>query len=309
MTRSRLVRLATGGLATALTLAGCSNGSGRPDVAAVVEGTEIPAADTEELIDTYLSRQSEAGAGEPRDKVSKSVLNYQIELALLDRLAQDRGIQSKRDAAFEEAASAVDPEAFQAVGMRSQELQAQLRAADLAKAIAAEVFPEVDITEAELTLEYERRKSTFDRSWTAKVKIAQFGSEAEAGQVQAKVGSGQGFDEAATGVGALQVDSVDVNPIIDDLPADLLDAIGATTPGQVSPAVEVASGWLAVLVEQREDRSAPTLDDLRPELTALLTEVKRERQFEEWFKRQFQNADVEVDGFYGDWDSESTAVL
>jgi hypothetical protein len=71
-------------------LAGCSRSSSAPDVAAVVEGTKIPAAQTEALLTT-------AGSGAPLDGDRKQslthfVLLYQIKHALLRHLAEGMNI-------------------------------------------------------------------------------------------------------------------------------------------------------------------------------------------------------------------------
>ena len=70
--------------------AGCSGSSSAPDVAAVVEGTKIPAAQTEALLTT-------AGSGAPIDGERKQtlthfVLLYQIKHALLRHLAEGMNI-------------------------------------------------------------------------------------------------------------------------------------------------------------------------------------------------------------------------
>lgn len=84
----RLRPLAAVVLVTAL--AGCSRSSSAPDVAAVVEGTKIPAAQTEALLTT-------AGSGAPLDgdrkqSLTNFVLLYQIKHALLRHLAEGMNI-------------------------------------------------------------------------------------------------------------------------------------------------------------------------------------------------------------------------
>lgn len=296
-------------IAVAGFLAGCSNDAGLPEVSAVVEGTDIPTADTEELVDAYLARESDAPERPARLLVARLVLGYQIQLTLLEHLAEARGIKSRSSARFDDAVSAVDPTTFEAVGMRSEDFVRTLRAAELGEAIAEDEFPDVDISESQVATEYEKRKRTFSRSYQAKVTIAQFSAEAQAGAVQGKVAAGETFKEAAMSLGALQIDELDVNPFVDEVPADLLDAIEAAEVGSVTPAVEVASGWLSVLVSARDEQPEPTLEDLRDELTDLLAKVERLTLFDEWFDKQFQQADIKVDGYYGDWDADTQTVL
>ena len=81
--------------AVAAGLVGCSGKGVTPDVAAVVEGTKIQAAQTEALLETHVrnemaqagSKSSEFG-GDRRQTLTHFVLLYQIRHALLRHLAE-----------------------------------------------------------------------------------------------------------------------------------------------------------------------------------------------------------------------------
>jgi hypothetical protein len=82
---------------------GCSRSGATPDVAAVVEGTEIPASATETLLDSHLKAESaqEGSGGHGLDSDRKQtlthfVLLYQIKHALLRHLADGMDIAVER---------------------------------------------------------------------------------------------------------------------------------------------------------------------------------------------------------------------
>lgn len=121
-------RRGLGGLLTVALLAGgCSRSGAAPDVAAVVEGTEIPAAETEALLDGHLKAQAaqpEAADGHAVDAdrtetVTRFVLLYQIKHALLRHLAREMNVSVE---------SSGNPEA---------------EAGRLSHAMAERLFPEV----------------------------------------------------------------------------------------------------------------------------------------------------------------------
>ncbi|HEV8626480.1 MAG TPA: hypothetical protein VG034_18675 [Acidimicrobiia bacterium] len=86
-------------VAVALLAGGCSRSGASPEVAAVVEGTEIPAAQTEALLEVHLKNElAQAGAdghgvdGERKAIATHFVLLYQIKHALLRHLAKGMNI-------------------------------------------------------------------------------------------------------------------------------------------------------------------------------------------------------------------------
>jgi hypothetical protein len=77
----------------------CSGGGGAPDVAAVVEGAKIPAAQTEALLEAHVRNELAQGGsaagefdGDRRQTLTHFVLLYQIKHALLRHLAQGMNI-------------------------------------------------------------------------------------------------------------------------------------------------------------------------------------------------------------------------
>jgi len=145
---------------------GCSGGGAAPDVAAIVEGTEIPAAETEALLDGHLKAESAQadsdGHGLDEDRkqtLTHFVLLYQIKHALLRHLADGMDIAV-------ESSGNLSPEA---------------EAGRLSQAIAQRLFPEVEAPEGEpadkaAELADQRRQSLF-QDWfdkqlrTARIRV------------------------------------------------------------------------------------------------------------------------------------------
>jgi hypothetical protein len=118
-------------LVTGAVLTGACSGSGsEPDVAAVVEGTKIPAAQTEALLEGHLKAElAQAGAagheldGDRKQTLTHFVLLYQIKHALLRHLADGMHI-----AVTAEPGASLTPEA---------------EAGRLSRAMAERLFPDV----------------------------------------------------------------------------------------------------------------------------------------------------------------------
>lgn len=295
----------------ALTLSGaaCSKGGDRPEVAVVVEGTKIASSETEQIVDAYLQRQQTQSMGEdaPRDQVAKWVLEYQIKLSYLEYLAGTLGVSSEEESYFDAAADLIKPQNYGAMGQRREDFARELRAGRLSLAMAKKLNPNVSISDAALQAEYDRRGPLLDRAWKATAQVARFTTEESATQVRQRVPA-EAFADAAKALGAGEVVTVDINPVVAPLPAALLDAVGQLPPGGVSEAIPAGGAWLVVRVERRQAVPRLTLEDLRPELTDFLAERQRRDLFQEWFDKKFPEAKVKVSSYYGKWDSELTLV-
>jgi parvulin-like peptidyl-prolyl isomerase len=296
-------------LAVAVLGAGCSGG-GKPQVAAVVEGTKVSSSETETIVDAYLKRQQVAPTGEdvPRDQIAKWVLEYQIRLTLVEHLASTLGVESEPESYYGAAADLIQPDKYGRIGQRREDFARELRAGKLSEAMAKKLYPTVSISDTAVQSEYERRGPLLDRHWKATATLARFGTEEAAKQLPAKVKAGEAFDVAAKALGADDVATSEINPVVAPLPAAVLDAVGQVAPGAVSEPIPSGMAWLVLRVEKRQEVPRLTIDDLRPELTDFLAERERHDKFQEWFQQKFTEAKVKVDSYYGKWDATSTVV-
>jgi hypothetical protein len=66
--------------------------------------------------------------------------------------------------------------------------------------------------------------------------------------------------------------------------------------------------YIVLHVAKREDLPELSLADATPELTKIVQDDKRYQFFQQWFDKQFKEADVKVDGYYGKWNRSFLAV-
>lgn len=231
----------------ALTLLGaCSRGGGRPDSAATVEGTKIASSETESIIDAYLQRQQANATGEdtPHDQVGKWVLEYQIKLSYVEHLAATLGVPVEEESYFDAAADLIQPQSYGVIGQRREDFARELRAGRLSQAMARKLHPNVSVSDTALQAEYDRRGPLLDRAWKATAQVARFSTEEPAKQIHQRVQAGEAFADASKALGAGDVVTVDINPVVAPLPAALLDAAGRLPPGaSATPSPPAGRGW------------------------------------------------------------------
>ena len=301
--------LATAAVAAGVLAAGCSGGP-RPDVAAVVAGREIPAAEAETLADRYVSSQPGEQAADElgRDEVTRLVLGYLIKMAYLEHLAADLGVDDRPSALEESAAAEVPAAEYQTAGWRPEDFDRSLRAGRLSKAIAEQVFPAVPVSEDELRARYEERAGALAQSWRAAVRMAYFTEEAQARELRARVGRGEPFAAAASALGAVEQGDLGLVTPASPLPEPLLDSIAGLAAGEASGPLSVGGLWGAALVEEREELPALSFEDVRGDLGRVVQDQRRQELFDVWFAKKLAAARVRVDGFYGKWDPDVQGV-
>jgi parvulin-like peptidyl-prolyl isomerase len=277
----------------------------------VVECIKVSSAETETIVDAYLKRQQAAPTGDdvPRDQIAKWVLEYQIRLTVVEHLATTLGVAGEPESYYGAAADLIQPDKYGQIGQRREDFARELRAGKLSEAMAKKLYPNVSISDTALAAEYQRRGPLLDRHWKATAQLARFSTEEAAKQIGPKTKAGEVFADAAKALGADDVATADINPVVAPLPAAVLDAVGQVTPGGVSDPIQTGpAAWMVVRVEKRQDVPRLTMEDLRPELTDFLAERERQAKFQEWFQQKFTEAKVKVDSYYGKWDAKSTLV-
>lgn len=305
-----LRRLAAMG-AVVVALAACGSG-GPPAEAAAVAGTSITADKVEDLTSRYLRSETaekvkQAAGPMGRKEAARVTLGYLIRGALLERLAAELGAQSQ-PADLDALAGEVPGSEFASLGWGQADLERALELARLSQAVAGKVFPEVEVPEADLRRRYEENPGLYAPSWRARARAAYFTSDGAARALRERTSRGESFAEAAAALGATQVGDLGTVTPTASLPEAVIRPIGEVPPGQVSDPVPGGGGWLAVLVEQREDIPQRSFEDARPELLRVLQDQERQQLFNTWFDKRLKEARVKVSGYYGGWNTSTQTV-
>ena len=302
------------GVALLATSCGGDESTEPSEVAAVVEGQEILAAELNALTDRYLAAPAtsgQTGSTIPpleRSVVLRLVLNYLIRLTMLEIVAGEFDLDVEVDPDLELALEAVSPEEFAQSNLTADDLRVAERAGDISQRVAKVLFPEVAIAEDEVRRIYELEAARYESGWSATVHTAFFGSLADAERLVSATRDGASFLETADALGALESGSMGVVTSTSPLPPDVLEAIGSLGTGEVSETIQASIGWLLFFVETREEIGETPYDVARLEILAVLQDQERQRLFDDWFQQRLMDADVEVDEFYGRWNAQSGTV-
>lgn len=303
-------------VAAALPAVSCGgqDATGPPEVAAVVDGREIPAAEVDALTDRYLAAPATSGrTGSTippleRPVALRFVLNYLIRLTMLEIVAAEFELEVAIDPGLELALEAVSPEEFARSNVTADDLRVAERAGDISRRVALALFPEVAVAEDEVRRIYEQESYRYESGWSATVHTAFFGSLAGAEQLRSATRDGASFLETAPALGALESGSMGSVTSTSPLPPDILEKIGALGPGEVSEPIQASIGWLLFFVETREEIGETPYEVARQEIRAVLADQERQRLFDEWFQQRVTQADVGVHEFYGHWNAQSGTV-
>lgn len=302
-------------------LAGCSSGgdSGPPELAATVGGVEIASSEVDRLLEQYRS-----GAEAAKDKAlaaeapatplgdeegRRFVLEYLIRLTVLEELAAAQGVSSQAGNMLDVALEATSEADFAGTAWTRGDLKEGLEAGALSKELAEKLFPDVAVSEAEISTHWEAVKDSFVSGWNATVRAA-FLPTAQAGEeLRRAVAGGADFDTAARDLAALQVGSMGtISSTAPQVSPQLRAMIGDLAAGELSVPTAAAGGFVVLLVTQREEVPERTLDDVRDQVLAAVQDQKRQRLFLDWLDEQVQKADVTVDTYYGRWNPERGTV-
>jgi hypothetical protein len=293
-----------------------------PDIAATVEGVQIPSTVVEELFVAFrasaASQAQKAAAegnkdGQVTDEVvRRTALSYQIRLVFLQELAKkydiDVEVDSEKDEIYEELENVPS---FQAEGMRAQDLKMAAHAEKLSKAIAEKLLPEVDVNDSELQAAYKEREEALGDSFKAETDIAFLESEEDAEKMREQLKDGDDFSDVAKELDVLRHDTVEITPL-SPIQGDIIAAVKELEKGETSEPMKFSADdgdvFVVLHVAKREDLPALKIEDIKDELTKLVQDNKRFQFFDQWFNKKFREADISVDGYYGKWKKNSLAV-
>lgn len=292
-------------------LGACSSGA-ETGVAARVGDAEIRGEEVEELTDAWLAstaaQQAEAAsAGMSRREAEQFMLTSLIRAALLRDLAAKHGVPPAEDELESLVSSEIPAEELAAGGWTRDEFAGAMRNGRLAQAIAEQLYPTVEVADVEVRRKYDRHAAMFGEGWSAEVDIATFTADPGL-TLRRRVAAGEGFTAAARAAAATEVADLGTVSHTSPLPEPVLAAIAGLTAGEASHPVRAEEGFLVAYVRRRDPQPAVGFDQARAEIVRLLEDEKRQELFARWFDGQLRQAQVEVDGRYGKWDTEYLMV-
>jgi hypothetical protein len=312
--------------ALALMVSGCSmpfSSQGVPEVAAYVQGMPISSKDVQALYDKFATSDQGKSDMDPTQQqglvvspkqIRQTALTYQIRVTFLEALAKLKGVTDADQEAQKEIANELaQAPSLQQGGYQASDLEIAKHAEVLSKAIAAKLLPDVIVNPAEIQDAYDQRQDLVAASFKSKVDVAFLDDAASADTLISRLNKKDDFFAITKDLGAkaLQAQEVDVSPL-SPVQKDFIDTVRGLKTGETSKAlpyqVDDGSVYIVLHVAKREDLPKLTVAQATPELTTIVQEDKRYAFFQQWFDKQYREADIRVNKYYGKWNKNFLAV-
>jgi hypothetical protein len=306
-------------------MSGCSltGSKGVPLVAAHVDGVEIQSKTIQDLYNQFAASDQGKNDMDPTQQQGMSVspkqirqtaLTYQIRVVFLEALAKQKGIDVPATEAGEDVSAEIaSAPSLVGAGFKANDIRIAQRAEKLERAIAVKLLPDVVVNPDEIKEAYDQRRDIVGKTFRATTNIAFMDDLDSANSLKAQLDKGGDWDTIITSLGekVLRSSTVDMSPI-SPVQRELIDKVSLLKQGETADPqhfeVDNGSVYIVLHVAKREDLPELTLADATPELTTIVQDDKRYQFFQQWFDKQFREADVKVDGYYGKWNKSFLAV-
>jgi len=295
------------------------------EVAATAEGTEITAAEVEEVVALQRAQALQGLEGDALARAEadlvRQVLSGQIQLAIVEAVAErDYGIvvtEEDVDAAYEEAVAELgDEEAFleavAAQGLDEDDVREQLEVEQLVTQVQEALADEAgEVTDEDVRALFDERDEA-GALGEATVRHILVETEEEAQDVLDRLEDGEDFgavaEEVSTDPGSgAQGGELGTQPRGTYVPPFEEVVWDPDTPlGEVQGPVESQFGFHLIIVD---DREVPEFADAESDLRAELEQQATGSAFQAFIEEALANAEVEVDPAIGTWDAESGTVV
>ena len=324
MSFSAVVRSTLAALAV-VTLAACASvtGGGDPNVAATVNGDEVPVSEVEERYEQakespQVAQQLEADTeGTYESQLQAQILSQLVVSELLDQWAEDLGVEATEEDIEAERENLVEQlggqEAFdQAVsesGLSPEDVELQLRQRVLQNKISESVAGEVEVSDADVEAFYEENAATqYGESAVARHILVE--DKALAEDLREQIDGGADFAELAaehsTDTGSAEQGGELPQFGRGQMVPEFEEAVFSAKPGEVVGPVRSEFGFH--VIEVLELNEAQDLEAVRPDITAQLTEQQQGQLLQEELQERTQAAEVTVNPRFGTWNPETGQV-
>jgi parvulin-like peptidyl-prolyl isomerase len=315
-----LPRLLVAALAVVMVACGGDGGgAGNANVAATVNGIEIPVSELETRIEQALQNPQVAQQveGDPavRTQLQTQVLSRMVEMILLDHAAADVGVtvsDQEIQGRLDEIKSQFGSEqefltAIQQQGVSPDDLNTQVRALVLGEKIQDAVGRNVEqsaVTDEEVQASYEQQ---FDGGEPVARHIL-VETEQEAEQVKARIDDGEDFADLARELSTDQSNAAaggllgEVMP--DTLVPEFEQAVTEAEDGEVVGPVQTQYGFHVI----QRLASPPPHSIVDEGIREQLLEQERANAFQSFVAEQRQKAAVAINPRFGQWNPETGQI-
>ncbi|HEX3825740.1 MAG TPA: SurA N-terminal domain-containing protein [Sporichthyaceae bacterium] len=312
-------------MAVLVAMSGCSltGSKGVPAVAAHVDGVAIDSKTIQGLYNQFATSEQGKNDMDPTQQQGMSVspkqirqtaLTYQIRVVFLEALAKQKGIDVPATEESEDVSAEIaQAPSLASAGFKASDIRIAQRAEKLERALAVKLLPDVVVNPDEIQAAYDQRKDIVGKSFRATTGIAFMDDLDSANSLKAQLDKGGDWNTIISSLGekVLRSATVDMSPI-SPVQRELIDKVSTLKQGETADPqhfeVDNGSVYIVLHVAKREDLPELSLADATPELTKIVQDDKRYQFFQQWFDKQFKEADVKVDGYYGKWNRSFLAV-
>jgi peptidyl-prolyl cis-trans isomerase C len=319
-----LVRLAIAALVV-LALSACAalTGTGDPNVAATINGTEVLVSEVESRYEQaktqpQVAQQLEADtSGAFQSQLQAQILTQLVLSQLLEQWAEELDITASDEDVAKERETLIEQlggqEAFDKAveesGLAEEDVNDQIRQRVLQNKIADEVAADVEVTDEQIEQFYEENAaSRFGPKATARHILVK--EKAKADQVMADIEGGADFAKLAkkesTDPGSAQNGGELPEFGRGQMVGPFEDAVFEAKEGDLVGPVKTEFGFH--IIEVLKVSEGQPIDDVREEIRSELAETKEGELLQTRLGERTKEAEVEINPRFGTWNAESQQV-
>ena len=317
--RSMVIALCVFGLAACAAV----TGTGDPNVAATVNGTEISVSEVEERFEQakeqpQVAQQLEGDTdGAYQESIQAQILSQLVVSELLDQWADDLGVDASEEEIAEERENLIEEiggqEAFdQAVeqsGLSEEDVTLQIRQRVLQNKISDEVGGDAEVSEEDIKAFYEENKEArFGEQATArhilvedKAKADRLFKQIQGGADFAKLAKAESTDPGSGAEGG-ELPPFGRGQMVG--PFD--EAVFNGEVGKLIGPVKTQFGYH--IIEVLELNPGKTLDEAREEITDELSQSQSGEELQAELTKRTKEAEVTVNPRFGKWNPDTGQV-
>lgn len=261
-------------------------------IAAVVNGEVITISELEEaanpILATKPSDMDPARAQEISDKIKKEILEQMIEDKILAQEARTQGL-----------------------ALTQEEIDKAKEALLIKKFVAYKMMNTIpEVTEDEIKKFYNEHKKDFLCDAQVKVRhiffkvdgdtrIEWLKAEAKARKVLELLRRGKSFEELARKYSEDEVSREKGGDLGylnygQTIPEFERAVFSLKKNGEISDLVKTPYGYHIIKLEDRKESRVRNLDEVRPQIKAIITQQKKEKEFDDWIKSLKEKSEIEI---------------